>query len=403
MSSQSTSKPVVLTPNDWDTSAIKYMKPFVTKSGSKSISIISKQSNRSLTISTPWMMTWGCSDFTDANGDSDGKFNIALNFPNEDERTPETDLFLQKLKDFENQILDDAVKMSETWWGESMSREICKHTFFPVLKYSKNKDTHKVDYSKPPSFRAKVPNYDGVWKIEIYNTKGELIFPSENSEETPDNIITKLSRVACVLQSSGIWIGGKGWGVTWKLVQCAIKPKEIVSITGRCLISLPAPLATTELEVQQTRAIKESEPVEQPVQPVVVSFSKVTSPLPPSTPLANQVVSSTEAEDTDDEMDDLIDEIIKSDDDSSVSTIHKSTPDLTKISVSDTLTEKLPPPPAASIPVRKVIKKTVVAPAPAPAPEPVVVEETPLSEPTNTGSVTEVTKKKVVKKIVSVK
>jgi len=382
MSSQSTSKSVVLAPTDWDTSAVKYMKPYVTKSGSKTISIISKQTSRSLTISTPWMMTWGCSDFTDANGDSDGRFNISLNFPNEDERTQETDLFLQKLKDFENQILDDAVKMSETWWGESMSREICKHTFFPVLKYSKNKDTHKVDYSKPPSFRAKVPNYEGVWKIEIYNTKGELIFPSENPDETPDNIITKLSKVACVLQSSGIWIGGKGWGVTWKLIQCAIKPKEIVSITGRCLISLPA---QTEPELK-TRAVSELSVIDQPVEPVVVSFSKVTSPTP-----AKHNVSSTEAEDTDDEMDKLIDENITSDD-HSVSNNQTNTPTLTKVYplVVDTLTENpseiVPPPvpPSASVPIRKVIKKTVVAPE------------------TNNSSVavSEVPKKKVVKKVI---
>jgi len=375
MSSQSsTTKPVVLTPNDWDTSAIKYMKPYVTKSGSKSIAIISKQTNRSLTISTPWIMTWGCNDFTDANGDSDGKFNIALQFPNEDERTSETDLFLQKLKDFENQILDDAVKMSETWWGESMSREICKHTFFPVLKYSKNKDTHKVDYSKPPSFRAKVPNYDGVWKIEIYNSNGELIFPNENSGETPDNIITKLSKVACVLQSSGIWIGGKGWGVTWKLVQCAIKPKEIVSITGRCLISLPPP---TEPALQK-RAVTDLPVVDQPINPVVVSFTKVTSPPPPPT---NNSVSSTEADDTDDEVDENV----------------TSVNDTVEETLVETLPILLPPPPqevAPPAPVRKVIKKTIVAPSPTTA----VVEETlaPVVAP-----VSDVPKKKVIKRVVA--
>jgi len=375
MSSQSTSKPVVLTPTDWDTSAVKYMKPYVTKSGSKTISIISKQTSRGLTISTPWMMTWGCSDFTDANGDSDGRFNISLNFPNEDERTTETDLFLQKLKDFENQILDDAVKMSETWWGESMSREICKHTFFPVLKYSKNKDTHKIDYSKPPSFRAKVPNYEGVWKIEIYNTKGELIFPNENPDETPDNIITKLSKVACVLQSSGIWIGGKGWGVTWKLVQCAIKPKEIVSITGRCLISLP-PLASVETEVKQSVA---SVVVvdDHPVEPVVVSFSKVSSPLPPllTTP-TNIQTASNEAQDTDDEMEDAV--------------IHASAPVLEKA-----IEQQPSPPVSAPVPVRKVIKKTVVAPEQVASEEPSVLATNP------DVVVSEIPKKKVVKKVVT--
>jgi len=387
MSSQSTSKPVVLTSNDWDTSAIKYMKPYVTKSGSKSISIISKQTNRSLTISTPWMMTWGCSDFTDANGDSDGKFNIALNFPNEDERTADTDHFLQKLKDFENQILDDAVKMSETWWGESMSREICKHTFFPVLKYSKNKDTHKVDYTKPPSFRAKVPIYDGVWKIEIYNTKGELMFPNANSNETPDAIITKLSHVACVLQSSGIWIGGKGWGVTWKLVQCAIKPKEIVTITGRCLISLPSQPTTTTTTNQvenQGQAVTEWTVNNQPVvDPVMINYAKIVAPLPTPPPTKVQV-SSTEVEDTDDEAEETVSPV-------ETAEVVVNTPPSPPV---ETESHAPVPPPAtapAPVPVRKVIKKTVVEPAP-PAPLASVVAD-------DASAVTELLKKMVVKKV----
>lgn len=358
----SSSSQVVLTPSDWDTSAIKFTKPYVTKSGSKSISIISKQTNRSLTISTPWMMTWGCSDFTDANGDSDGKFNISLNFPTEGDRTEQTDLFLQKLKDFENQILDDAVKMSETWWGEPMSREICKHTFFPVLKYSKNKDTNKIDYTRAPSFRAKVPYYDGVWKVEIYNTRGNLIFPNDsNPDETPSTIITKFSNISCVLQSTGIWIGGKGWGVTWKLVQCAVKPKEVVSITGRCLISLPV-----EEPVAQQQQTQPSEPVEITpfVAPVVIASTKLPA-IEPVTPTAppTPVVASTEAEDTDDEDNAKFVEKIE---------------------------EPVAPIPApAPAPVRKVIKKTI-------APEPEQPVSIAVEAPTDV-----VPKKKIVKKVVS--
>jgi len=183
-------------------------------------------------------MTWGIADFIGDNGESDGKFSISLNFPNDDYKKPATDEFLQKLKDFENKILDDAVKNSELWWGEEMSREVCKHTFFPFLKYTKNKDTKKIDPSKPPSIRAKVPNYDGKWNVELYDTKENLIFPCENKNLTPADFVPKLSQVACVLQCGGIWIGGKGWGLTWKLVQCVVKPREVVSVYGKCHIQL---------------------------------------------------------------------------------------------------------------------------------------------------------------------
>jgi len=230
-------KPVV-TFSDWQTNAIKYMPPKVNDKGAKSIALISKQTNRSLHISTPLMMTWGISDFVDDKGESDGKYSISLNFPNEEYKTAATTEFLQKLKDFENQILDDAVKNSELWWGEEMSREVIKHTFFPFLKYSKNKDTKKVDYTRPPSIRAKVPYYNGKWAVEIYSPTSELLFHSENSMMSPMDFVQKLSNVACVIQCSGIWIGGKGWGLTWKMIQCVVKPREVVSVYGKCHIQL---------------------------------------------------------------------------------------------------------------------------------------------------------------------
>lgn len=235
----SSAKPVVVSCDEWNTSSVKYMPPKVNERGGKSINMISTQSNRSLHITTPMMMTWGITDFIGENGESDGKFSMSLNFPNDDYRKPSTDAFLVKMKAFENQILDDAVKNSELWWGEDMSREVCKHTFFPFLKYSKNKETKKIDPSKPPSIRAKVPNYGGKWGCEIYDTRDNLIFPSEKEQHlTPVDFVPKLSQVACVLQCGGIWIGGKGWGLTWKLIQCVVKPREVVSVYGRCHIKL---------------------------------------------------------------------------------------------------------------------------------------------------------------------
>jgi len=349
MSSQSNQ--VILNPPDWDTSAIKYMKPYVTKSGSKMISIISKQTNRTLYISTPMMITWGISDFTDANGDSDGKYSISMNFPNEEYKNEQTELFLQKMKDFENQILDDAVKMSETWWGEKMSREICKHTFFPILKYSKNKETNKIDYTKAPSFRAKVPIYDGKWNIELYNTRGELIFPNNNLDETPEKIITKLSTVACGIQSGGIWIGGKGWGVTWKLVQCVVKPKEVVSITGRCFIDLPDENKLPE-ENKASDENKTQPKSEYYVEPVVINKPRPSNPEPDNVP-------STEVQDTDDEEEPVVNDIV----------IEKE---------------------VQQPPVKKIIKKTIVLPEPEILPaESEIISEAAAAVP----------KKKVIKKV----
>lgn len=239
MSNSKSSTPIVLTVDNWTTSSIRYMQPKINDRGGKSINIISTQSNRSLHISTPLMMTWGISDFVDEKtGESDGKYSMSLNFPNEDYRTAASDQFLTKLKAFENQILDDAVKYSDAWFGEELSREVVKHNFFPFLKYSKDKLTKKIDTSKPPSIRARVPNYNNRWGIEVYDTQSNLLFPCENENMTPMDFVPKKSQVACVLQCGGLWFGGKGWGITWKLNQCVVKPQEVVSVFGKCQIQL---------------------------------------------------------------------------------------------------------------------------------------------------------------------
>jgi len=233
------SSPIVVSVNDWTPSSVRYMQPKVNDRGGKSINIISTQTNRALHLSTPLMMTWGISDYTDEKtGESDGKFTISLNFPTEQYKTQATTDFLDKLKAFENQILDDAVKNCEVWFGEEMTREVAKHTFFPFIKYSKDKNTKKIDYSKPPCIRAKVPNYDGRWAVEIYDTNQKLIFPCDNDRLTPQDFITKMSNVACVIQCGGLWFGGKGWGITWKLNQCVVKPQQVVSVYGKCHIQL---------------------------------------------------------------------------------------------------------------------------------------------------------------------
>lgn len=344
------SKNVVLSIADWDTSAIKYMAPKVNDKGGKSINIVSKQTNRSLHLTTPLLMTWGISDFVDGEGVSDGKYSISLNFPNEEYRSAASDDFLTKLKTFEQQILQDAVSNSELWWGEHMSLELCKHTFFPFIKYSKNKDTKKIDYTKPPSIRAKVPCYDGKWGVEIYNTNSQLIFPNEDPGAMPMDFVTKLSSVACGIQCSGIWIGGKGWGLTWKMFQCIVKPKAVVSIYGKCHIQL----STEDKDALEKQGAQEEADTEKPMS--VPVQSQVAKPV-----VVPTVVPVTEVDDSDAE-----DESEPASESEPVVEEPESEP--VKVSV---------PVEVVAAPVVKKIVKKVAAPVVAVTEVPVVAEAAP--------------------------
>jgi hypothetical protein len=240
-STQAKTQPVVIPVSDWNPKNIRFMPPKVNEKGGKSISLISTQSNRSLHVTTPSLTTWGISDFVDPQtGVSDGKYQISFTFPNESYANKNTEAFLEKMQQFEQTVLESAVQNSELWWGEQLDMGILKHTFFPILKYPKVKGTKKIDTSKKPNINAKVPFYENEnkWNVEIYDTKGELLFPNANEELTPAHFVPKLSTAAAVLQCGGIWIGGKGWGVTWKLIQAVVKPKVTDSVFGKCHIKL---------------------------------------------------------------------------------------------------------------------------------------------------------------------
>ena len=237
-SSNSNATKKVIEFSDWIPRANKYMAPKINDKGGKSIMLISEQTKRALHLNTPLLMTWGISDFCDEQGNSDGKYKMSLNFPNPEYKTKDTEEFLKKMLEFQEQILDDAVANSELWWGETMSRELVKHTFFPFLKYPKDKNTKKTDYNRPPSMNVKVPFYGEKWDVELYDTKYNQIFPSEDPSLTPVDFVPKLSKVASTIQCTGVWIGGKGWGLTWKLIQSVVKPTESEDIRGKCHIKL---------------------------------------------------------------------------------------------------------------------------------------------------------------------
>ena len=133
---------------------------------------------------------------------------MSLVFPNSDYETQASTDFLSKLKEFEEQILNDAVSNSDVWWGKKKSREVIEDNFFPFLKYPKDKVSGEMDMSRAPSMRAKVPNYDGRWNIEIYDTENKLIFPCDN-ENFDTNGLCPLRRAM--------------WHVFFSVVDCGLE------------------------------------------------------------------------------------------------------------------------------------------------------------------------------------
>lgn len=238
-SSQATSSKYIKS-TQWDTHANRYMQPRSTERGLKSIAIISTQKNKKLHIQLPSMTCWGITDFTDqTTGESDGKFSIKLHFSGkENYQSEESQKTLEKLKEFEQQVLRDAVTNSEAWFGKKQTREIVEFSYFPFLKPGKNPETKQPDPEKGVYFRPKVNIYNGKWDVEIFDPEGTPLFPSENESETPIDFVPSGSEVTCGIECKQIWVGAKGWGLSWALKQCVVIPKKTESNSGRLQLDI---------------------------------------------------------------------------------------------------------------------------------------------------------------------
>ena len=266
------------------TTDMKYTKSKVMASGMKSVGVLNAKTMKSTFLSTPLMLSYGAQE-NDFDGSGKFSYDMSLQFPNDDWGTPQTDAFLQAMKDMENKILDDAVANSKEWFGKpSMSREVAAALMNPILRYPKDKETGEPDMTRSPTLRVKIPFYDNVWKTEVYGLDGSPLYPNQDGR-TPMDLIPKGTQVACVIQNSGIYFINGKFGTSWKLFQVVCKPKQTLS--GKCHIFLSdddmkkaeasnaAEESEDELVLEEESAEEEEveeeteEPVEQIVAPIV--------------------------------------------------------------------------------------------------------------------------------------
>ena len=230
-----------------------YAKPKANKSGGKSVGIQSSTDKKSLHLSTPLMMTWGVNGFENKQTGVIESYDLSLQFPRDQDANSNEDTaaFLDAMRTYEARIKADAITYSKDWFGKtSMSSAVVDALFTPMLKYPKDQSTGEPDTSRLPTLRVKIPYYDDVFKVEIYDLNRELIFPNaENPSLTPIDLIQKTQNVALVMQSGGIWFANGKFGTTWRLVQAVVQPKASILGNRTCQVHLPdSAIATLKAE-----------------------------------------------------------------------------------------------------------------------------------------------------------
>jgi hypothetical protein len=243
-------------------SLFTYSVPRSNPRGGKAVNIINKSSKQTLTLVTPVITTWGAQEGKDTDGGFTGKWSVSLQFPSPEYPNEEASKFLEFLKRFEAQVKTDALTHSLDWFGKKInSLDVIDVIFNPMLKYPKLvKGKQEIDTSRPPTLTGKLPLWENVWQLEIFDEDlNPLFVKSDNGKEgaTPLTYLSgvgkaKILNAKYILQPT-LWIANGKGSITWNVKQVLVKNSKVESLPiGVCMLSLSVDDKTKlEAEVAQ--------------------------------------------------------------------------------------------------------------------------------------------------------
>jgi hypothetical protein len=265
------------------------------------------------------MLTWGASEYVDqASGVGDGKFTLSLQFPGKEYENDDTTAFLKNMKALEDKIKADALIYSKEWFGKvHKNADVVEALWTPMLKYSKDKASGDYDYSRPPTLRIKLPQWEGVFKTEIYSEDGDKLFPGSDSSVSPLDYLKKGSNIMTLIQFAGIWFVNGKFSASWKLVQAVVqKPKP--TLQGQCFLKLKTQdkeklknQQVVEDEIDDVVASTIVEDSDDEDEPLTVFNTPTPTPTLTPTPVVQEVVTPSVVEEVSEEPKKVVKRVVK--------------------------------------------------------------------------------------------
>jgi hypothetical protein len=206
------------------------------KNGGKSIPIYYEGEKPVLQF--PKLSTYGLGGQLPMNTPEDNPENLPKKY-SVNLRPAKSSLFVEKMTEFENTVVEWITAHGGECLGQANKpEEVIRALYYPTVKYPKDKDTGHVFTDRDPTVKLKVPFWDGVWKVELFDSeRNQLFAPKMMAPIDPENPDSELAPVdptdpelapsgtemVGLMQCDGIWVAGGRCGVTWRLVQAQLK------------------------------------------------------------------------------------------------------------------------------------------------------------------------------------
>lgn len=187
------------------------------------------------------------------------------------------------LLDLQDKLLRTSVENSVKWFSKARKED----SLYDNMKMVLNPSVEKIDGTwvpsgkYPPSFRMKVPVYNGEVSMDVSNQDGKPI------EVTTDNLADIFPKrvEASIVVAPSVYVSGQAFGVTWRITYARVSPPQ--RLTGAQVFAdeIEEETKTTSSSAQVSELPAEAYEQEQEVE-----SPKATPPAasPPPAPAKNR-------------------------------------------------------------------------------------------------------------------
>lgn len=223
------SAPAIVSVSNLDVNKVTFGDVKISKNnGSKSVAI--KYSDQLLQIRIPKMRySMGASIKETENGTTYTMMASLLGCDSyAKERAPteagEVGQLYNFLQDLQEKMIRSATENSVKWFGRARKEDVLRDSMKSFMNPSVEKQGAEwVPNGKyPPSFRMKIPVYDGKVSMDVVDNQRRPVgvTPSNLAEIFPKRV------EANFVVSPSIYISGQGFGVTWRIIYAQVLPTQ---------------------------------------------------------------------------------------------------------------------------------------------------------------------------------
>ena len=202
-------------PSEIDFSKITYSEPKQNGNSPARIAYVNYDGGK-LVVEAPWMTSpFGIRQPPPEYRDEGAppKYSVEFSLKGYRGEDPEVQQMYAMLNGFQDKILEDSCTYSSEWHKKkNMSKDVAEALFTPLVRLPKDKNTGEVTDMYPPTFKLKVPYWEGEFKSKVMQKGSGTFLEGDLSEQVGGRLNARV-----IMECSSLWFVAGKFGATWNL------------------------------------------------------------------------------------------------------------------------------------------------------------------------------------------